>query len=99
MKDDVIAKLVGDSKDAMIIQIRRNEVGQQETRYHLYVPKMYGEVEDVKTNVKAKKLIVKLTKKKGNGNLKSWPQLPSKKSVSASSNGVDYVNEDLFLQE
>jgi len=92
-KNDVMSKLVGVWKNGLIVQIQSSD-----TRYHLYVPRMYGEVEDVKIIVKPKKLIVKLTKKKQKENLKSWPQLPSK-VATGSTDGVDYVNEDLFLQE
>jgi len=92
-KNDVMSKLVGVWKNGLIVQIRSSD-----TRYHLHVPRMYGEVEDVKIIVKHKKMIVKLTKKKQKENLKSWPQLPSK-VATGSTDGADYVNEDLFLQE
>ena len=93
-KEDVIGKVVGVWKNALIVQIR-----SAETRYHLFVPRMFGEVEEVKCVVKAKKLIIKLTKKQNTENLKAWPQLPSKDLKSLKSDGVDYVNEDLFSQE
>ncbi len=96
-KDDVIVKLVGDSKNSMILQIRRKMEGEKYARYHLYIARLFGEVEEVKTIVKAKKLIVKFIKKKTSGNLKVWPQLSSKAIKSGTSDGVDYANEDLFL--
>jgi len=91
-KNDIVSKLVGVGKIGLIVQIR-----SLDTRYHLYIPRMYGEVEEVKTVVKSSKLIVKLTKKKQKENTKAWPQLPSK-VVKSATDGVDYVNEDLFLQ-
>jgi len=87
-KNDVMSKLVGVWKNGLIVQIQSSD-----TRYHLYVPRMYGEVEDMKIIVKPKKLIVKLIKKKQKENLKAWPQLPSK-VATGSTDGVDYVNED-----
>ena len=100
-KEDVVCKLVGEA--GLMIQIRRKDTdadgdGDENSyaRYHLYIPCMHGEVEDVKTIVKAKKVIVKLTKKKTKGNAKAWPQLPSK-VVKSTPDGVDYANEDLFL--
>jgi len=98
-KTDVVSKLVGVWNNGLIVQIRRKEQGQEDIRYHLYVPRMHGEVEQVTVVVKAKKLIVKLMKKKNTENLKAWPILPSKVVKSSSMDGVDYVNEDLFLQE
>ena len=98
-KADVMSKIVGDSNSGLILQLRGNVGGEKENRYHLYVPRMFGEVEEVKTIVKAKKLIVKLTKKKGKGNVKAWPQLPSKVTKPISNDTVDYVNEDLFASQ
>jgi hypothetical protein len=72
-KDDVVCKLVGTWKNGLVVQIHsRGE------RYHLVVPRMYGEVEEVKTILKPNKLLVKLLKKKKNKeNLTAWPQLSS----------------------
>lgn len=98
-KADVMSKIVGDSNSGLILQLRGNVGGEKEIRYHLYVPRMFGEVEEVKTIVKAKKLIVKLTKKKGKGNVKAWPQLPSKVTKPISNETVDYVKEDLFASQ
>jgi len=92
-KNNIMNKLVGVGKKGLIVQIR-----SLDKRYHLYIPCMHGEVEEVKTVLKANKLIVKLIKKKEKENLKSWPQLPSK-VVKSTSDGVDYVNQDLFLQD
>lgn len=72
-KDDVVCKLVGTWKNGLVVQI--HSMGE---RYHLVIPRMYGEVEEVKTILKPHKLIVKLLKKKNNKeNLRAWPQLSS----------------------
>jgi len=72
-KDDVVCKLVGTWKNGLIVQIRNNE-----ERYHLLVPRMYGEVEEAKAILKPNKLIIKLMKKRNNkDNLRAWPQLSS----------------------
>lgn len=72
-KDDVVCKLVGTWKNGLIVQIRNNE-----ERYHLFVPRMYGEVEEAKAILKPNKLIIKLIKKRNNkDNLRAWPQLSS----------------------
>jgi len=87
-KSDVVAKLLGVEKNGLMVQIRR----QDGIRYHLHVPKMYGEAQEVKLIVRPKKLIVKVYKKKKS---KVWPELISKSAV-AGGKSVDYVNEDLF---
>jgi len=89
-KSDVIAKLLGLKKNGLMVQIRRQ--GGDSSRYHLHVPKMYGEAQEVKIIVRPKKLIVKVYKKKKS---KVWPELISK-SVVAGGKSLDYVNEDLF---
>jgi len=88
-KGDVASKLIGLHKNGLIVQIRAASV-----RYHLYIPRMYGEVEDVKLIVKAKKLIVKLTKKEKGSNV--WPQLPSK-AKNSNIDPIDYINDDLLI--
>jgi hypothetical protein len=98
-KENVMSKLVGVSNNGLILQIRRRGQDEKDSRYHLYVAQMFGDVEEVKIIVKAKKLIVKLIKKKSKENLKAWSQLPSKAIKSSSTDGVDYVNEDLFLEQ
>mmetsp|Transcript_2018 Transcript_2018/g.2871 ORF Transcript_2018/g.2871 Transcript_2018/m.2871 type:complete len:354 (-) Transcript_2018:93-1154(-) len=107
VKTDVETKLLGKNGRGLLIQVRqRAHSGIQ--RYHLHISEMYGEVQDVKTIVKPKRLIVKLYKKKkvgnifgsnrGNGNCKAWPQLPSKEAKRYSSdNDIGYIDEDLFL--
>jgi hypothetical protein len=98
-KEDVRSKLLGVSQNGLIVQIRRkiNESNNRNyKRYHLYVPKMSGEVEEVKLIVKAKKLIVKLYKKQGRDNLQAWPQLPSKVVNPTLSKDTNYIEEDLF---
>ena len=89
-KSDVASKLIGESNIGLIVQIRADTA-----RYHLYVPRLYGEVKEIKTIVKSKKLIVKLTKK-STVDMKMWPQLHSKVKPSTTE---DYVNQDLFLEE
>ena len=96
-KGDVKAKLVGIWKDGLILQIR-SKVNDKSCfkRYHLHVPRMFGEVEEVKVIVKTKKLIIKLMKKKSKENMKPWPQLPSKVLKSAQSLDPDALVQDLF---
>lgn len=89
-KSDVASKLIGQSKNGLIVQIRADAA-----RYHLYVPRLYGEVKEMKTIVKSKKLIIKLTKK-STVDMKAWPQLPSKVKPSTTE---DHINQDLFLEE
>lgn len=73
-KDDVTCKLLGTWKNGLMVHIRATADSQS---YHLYVPRMYGEVDEVKTILKPNKLIVKLLKKKNKENLRAWPQLSS----------------------
>ncbi len=100
-KEDVKSKLVGVWKNGLILQIRQKINGRDNNssykRYHLHVSRMFGEVDEVKSIAKGKKLIVKLYKKKEKENLKAWPQLPSK--VASPSNDISYLDEDLFYQE
>lgn len=92
-KEDVRAKLSGVWKNGLIVQIRRNLDEEKSKRYHLYVPRLFGEVENVALIVKSKKLIIKLYKKNEKENLKAWPQLPSKVAASPENSIFD---EDLF---
>jgi hypothetical protein len=75
-----------------MVQIRRIS-GDEESKHFLFIPRMYGEVEDVKPIVKAKKIIIKLIKKRNSDNLKVWPQLPSDLKIPA---GTTNEFEDLF---
>ena len=93
-KEDVKAKLIGVWKNGLIIQIRKNNNQLGLTRYHLYVPRLFGEVSEVKLILKKKKLIVKLYKKKDKENLRAWPQLPSKVSSLPENKSFE---EDLFV--
>lgn len=95
-KDDVKAKLVGLWKDGLILQIRSRANDKSYKRYHLQVPRMFGEVEEVKVILKSKKLIMKLWKKKSKDNMKPWPQLPSKLLKSAHSLDPNAFGQDLF---
>lgn len=91
-KEDVKCKLVGTWNNGLMVQIRRI-LGDEESKYFLFIPRMYGEVEDVKPIVKAKKIIIKLIKKRNSDNLKVWPQLPSDLKIPA---GTTNEFEDLF---
>jgi len=100
-KNDVVAKLLGEGKNGLMVQIRRqSQQGSEErtvntsdvARYHLHVPRMHGEAREVKVIVKQKRLIVKIYKKK---TTKIWPELTSK-STGVGDNSVDYIDEDLF---
>ncbi len=99
-KDNVKAKLVGLWKDGLIVQIRSRTTNDDPSykRYHLLVPRMFGEVEDIKLILKTKKLIVKLNKKKKKENLKAWPQLPSKIVKPTQITEADVFNQDLFSE-
>eukprot|EP00558_Chaetoceros_sp_UNC1202_P006870 CAMPEP_0197237078 /NCGR_PEP_ID=MMETSP1429-20130617/4010_1 /TAXON_ID=49237 /ORGANISM="Chaetoceros sp., Strain UNC1202" /LENGTH=335 /DNA_ID=CAMNT_0042696005 /DNA_START=79 /DNA_END=1086 /DNA_ORIENTATION=+ len=102
-KQDVAAKFVHRWNDGLIIQIRSiNTDTDTFDRYHLYASTLHGDAIDIKIIVKAKKLIVKLTKKRlyaheawAKDNLKVWPSLfgPPRKRPD----GTDPINEDLFL--
>ena len=94
-KEDVKCKLVGTWNNSLMVQIRRI-VGDNELKYFFYIARMYGEVEDVKPIVKAKKIIIKLIKKRNPDNLKVWPQLPSNLNTPASS-AIEF--QDLFAIE
>jgi hypothetical protein len=112
-KNNVSYKLIGSNNDnlqqqgqGLLIQIQRIDSSNITHYYHLYIPKMYGEVENVKTIVKTKKLIVKLQKKGMNKGIFSkahyerWPQLPSKTIQSHHSTPDSIIgseiDEDLF---
>jgi hypothetical protein len=72
-KEDVMSKLVGTWKNGLMVQISSND-----ERYHLLIPRMYGEVEEAKIILKPNKLIIKLIKKRNKKeNLRAWPQLSS----------------------
>ena len=70
----------------MLVLVRRaHATGTEPRAYHLLVPRTYGEVAEVRVAVKAKRLLVKLVKKRKHGmnmwdksNLKPWPQLSEK---------------------
>lgn len=59
-KDDVEVRLVGDDNDGLIVNI----FSQDQKKYHLHVPKMYGSADSVKFIVKKHKLLIKITKRK-----------------------------------
>ena len=61
-KANVDCRLIGDNNEGLYISIIQ-EVDQGGKRYHLHVPKLYGEADSVKCIVKKHKLLVKLTKK------------------------------------
>ena len=59
-KANVDCRLIGDDNEGLYISI----LDQGGKRYHLHVPKLYGEAESVKCIVKKHKLLVKITKKR-----------------------------------
>ena len=102
-KADVTATIVGDDSRGLLIAIDRSDMatGMQPKHYHLYIRRMYGDVAEVKVVVKAKRLLVKLIKKKNRlnlwdkKNLKSWPRL----SEGATSSSGDDIDESLFRRD
>ena len=58
-KANVECRLIGDDNEGLYISI----LDQGGKRYHLHVPKLYGEADSVKCIVKKHKLLVKITKK------------------------------------
>lgn len=58
-KENVQVRLIGESNEGLFVS-----VAHEGRRYHLHVPKMYGEVESVKSIVKKNKLLIKITKKR-----------------------------------
>ena len=62
-KANVDCRLIGDNNEGLYISIIQ-EVDQGGKRYHLHVPKLYGEADSVKCIVKKHKLLVKLYKKR-----------------------------------
>jgi len=61
-KANVDCRLIGDNNEGLYISIIQ-EVDQGGKNYHLHVPKLYGEAENVKCIVKKHKLLVRITKK------------------------------------
>ena len=102
-KGNVTATLIGDDSRGLLIAIDRSDkaTGMQPRHYHLYIRRMYGDVAEVKVVVKAKRLLVKLVKKKNRlnlwdkKNLKPWPRLSE---GTASSSGDD-IDESLFRRD
>ena len=100
---NVTASLVGDDGRGLLIAIDRSDkaTGTQPKHYHLYIRRMYGEIAEVKVIVKAKRLLVKLIKKKNRlniwdkKNLKPWPRL----SEGTGSSGGDDIDESLFRRD
>jgi phosphate/sulfate permease len=85
---------------ALLVQIKTSsktdkddEIGKI-TRYHFYVPQLYGPVQEAKVTVKSKLLIVKLIKEKKKGNRIAWPQIHAKGAPLK-----DYIDIDLFLEK
>lgn len=62
-KQQVEVRLIGENNEGLFISITTPQEGGSK-RYHLHVPKMYGEAESVKCIVRKHKLFVKITKKK-----------------------------------
>lgn len=66
-KSQVDVRLIGNNNEGLYISIISSSSSSQEggeKRYHLHVPKMYGEATSVKSIVKKHKLLVKITKKR-----------------------------------
>lgn len=62
-----------DDKKGLLIELESCEKG---TRYRLQIPKLYGQVDEVRKVVKPNRLLVRLYKKKGwmnKKNLQAWP--------------------------
>ena len=102
-KGNVTATLIGDDSRGLLIAIDRSDkaTGMQPKHYHLYIRGMYGDVAEVKVVVKAKRLLVKLVKKKNRlnlwdkKNLKPWPRL----SEGTGSSSGDDIDESLFRRD
>ena len=102
-KANVTATLIGDNSRGLLIAIDRSDkaTGMQPKHYHLYIRRMYGDVAEVKVVVKAKRLLVKLVKKKNRlnlwdkKNLKPWPRL----SEGTGSSSGDDIDESLFRRD
>ena len=62
-KSQVDVRLIGNNKEGLYISIISSQEGG-EKRYHLHIPKMYGDATSVKGIVKKHKLLVKITKKR-----------------------------------
>ena len=58
-KEQVEVRLIGELKEGLYVSVTH-----EGKRYHLHVPKMYGEAESVKSIVKKHKLLIKITKKR-----------------------------------
>ena len=58
-KEQVEVRLIGEHNEGLYVA-----VAHEGRRYHLHVPKMYGEAESVKSIVKKHKLLVRITKKR-----------------------------------
>jgi len=59
-REQVEVRFIGENNDGLYVSV----VTMEGKRYHLHVPKMYGEAESVKCIVKKHKLLIKIGKKK-----------------------------------
>lgn len=59
-KENVQVRLTGEYNDGLYVSI----TCQNQKKYHLHVPKMYGRAESVRAIVKSHKLLIKITKRK-----------------------------------
>uniref|UniRef100_A0A7S1YWH3 CS domain-containing protein n=1 Tax=Ditylum brightwellii TaxID=49249 RepID=A0A7S1YWH3_9STRA len=90
-KEDVEAKLLGEDGSGLLVRIRQKQQSKNSSSaksYQLHVPKMHGQASEVKTIVKAKRLIIKITKKRNGiwdsgGNTKAWPYLSASTSAAS----------------
>ncbi|KAL9180344.1 hypothetical protein ACHAXT_008314 [Thalassiosira profunda] len=72
-KEQAEVRLIGEHSEGLYVA-----VAHEGKRYHLHVPKMYGEAESAKCIVKKHKLLVKITKKK----------VPKRRRRNATDSGV-----------
>ena len=105
----VEARLTGDNNEGLFIGITYN-TSNITKKCHLHVAKMYGNAEDVKTMVKKRKLLIKITKKpmqlsNRHSNTGVWGKITGAKTVpvpwpqlssSSSRLGGSEIDEDLF---
>ena len=100
-RGDVTVELGAEGRSMLVLVRRAHATGAEPRAYHLLVPRTYGEVAEVRVAVKAKRLLVKLVKKRKHGmnmwdksNLKPWPQLSEKVMAGGATAGK--VDEGLL---
>ena len=95
-KNDVKSKIIqnNDESCGLLVQIVSNNDSVTK-KYHLLVPKLHGQVNQIKCIVKSKRLILKVYKAKGK-KFQIWPQLAAKDS-NAIKDYSKNIDQDLFL--